>query len=108
MEAARRRVALSLLISEVIKHGRSEGRSVARCWRASKNWRSSFRMPTQALQTYRSNPQIQRQMEAAVLEDQVVDWVLERAKVTRPTVDIQGTDEFRRVARIERRRRAAR
>jgi trigger factor len=37
---------------------------------------------TQALQTYRSNPQLQRQMEAAVLEDQVVDWVLERARVT--------------------------
>ena len=36
----------------------------------------------QALQTYRTNPQLQRQMEASVLEDQVVDWVLERARMS--------------------------
>jgi trigger factor len=41
-----------------------------------------FPDPNQALQTYRSNPQIQRQLEAGVLEDQVVDWIIERAKVT--------------------------
>ena len=39
-------------------------------------------MATQALQQYRSNPQLRRQMEASVLEDQVVDWVLERARVS--------------------------
>jgi trigger factor len=36
----------------------------------------------QAVQQYRSNPQILRQMEAGVLEDQVVEWLVERAKIT--------------------------
>ena len=35
----------------------------------------------QALQQYRSNPQFRRQMEAAVLEDQVIDWLAQRAQV---------------------------
>ena len=37
---------------------------------------------SQAVEQYRTNPQMRRQMEAAVLEDQVVDWLLERARVT--------------------------
>ena len=38
---------------------------------------------TQALQHYRTNPQMRRQMEASVLEDQVVDWVLDAPASTR-------------------------
>jgi trigger factor len=81
VEAARRRVALSLLINEVIKTGDlklDQGKVLARF----EELAMQFPDPNQALQTYRNNPQIQRQMEAGVLEDQVVDWVLERAKVT--------------------------
>jgi trigger factor len=37
---------------------------------------------SQAVEQYRTNPQMRRQMEAAVLEDQVVDWVLERARIS--------------------------
>jgi len=43
---------------------------------------AQFPDPEQALQLYRTNPQLQRQMEAAVLEDQVIDWVIERARIT--------------------------
>ena len=31
--------------------------------------------------TYRGNPQLMSQVELGVLEDQVVDWLLERAKI---------------------------
>lgn len=81
VEPARRRVALSLLINEVIKTG---GIKVdpAKVQARFEELAMQFPDPNQALQTYRGNPQIQRQLEAAVLEDQVVDWVLERAKVT--------------------------
>jgi len=43
---------------------------------------AQFPDPAQAIQTYRTNPQLHRQMEASVLEEQVVDWVLERARIS--------------------------
>ena len=81
VEPARRRVALSLLINEVIKTGDIKvdpGKVQSRF----EELAMQFPDPNQAIQTYRSNPQIQRQIEASVLEDQVVDWVVERAKTT--------------------------
>jgi trigger factor len=81
VDQAKRRVALSLLISEIIKKAElkvDQSKVLARF----EELAMQFPDPTQALQTYRSNPQIQRQLEAGVLEDQVVDWVLERAKVS--------------------------
>jgi trigger factor len=81
VEQARRRVALSLLINEVIKTGDIK-LDASKVQSRFEELVMQFPDPTQALQTYRSNPQIQRQIEASVLEDQVVDWVLERAKTT--------------------------
>jgi trigger factor len=79
IEQARRRVALSLLINEVIKSGDIKI-DAAKVQTRFEELAMQFPDPNQALQTYRANPQIQRQIEASVLEDQVVDWVLERAK----------------------------
>ncbi len=80
-EAARRRVALSLLINEIIRTTKlqlDQSKVLSRFEELSRQFPDS----AQAMQTYRSNPQIQRQMEAGVLEDQVVDWVMERAKTS--------------------------
>ncbi|HEY4367235.1 MAG TPA: trigger factor [Steroidobacteraceae bacterium] len=86
VEPARRRVALSLLINEIIKtaninldHGQVQTRF--------EELAAQFPDVGQALDSYRNNPQIRRQMEASVLEDQVVAWLLERAK----TVDKPAT-----------------
>ena len=38
--------------------------------------------PEQAHRAYQHNPDALRQIESVVLEDQVIDWVLERAKMT--------------------------
>jgi trigger factor len=81
VEQARRRVALSLLINEVIKTGDIK-LDAAKVQTRFEELAMQFPDPNQALQTYRANPQIQRQIEASVLEDQVVDWILERAKTT--------------------------
>lgn len=81
VEPAKRRVALSLLINEIIKTAKitvDQGKVQLRFQELAQQ----FPDANQALQTYRSNPQIRRQMEASVLEDEVVDWLLERAKVT--------------------------
>ena len=80
VEAARRRVGLTLLVGELVKQAKlqvNQSQVQARFEELAQQYPDA----TQALQTYRSNPQLQRQMEAAVLEDQVVDWVLERARV---------------------------
>ena len=80
VEAARRRVALSLLINEVIRTAQIQ-LDQAKVLSRFEELTQQFPDSAQAMQTYRSNPQIQRQMEAGVLEDQVVDWLVERAKI---------------------------
>lgn len=81
IEPARRRVALSLLINEAIKQGdiRVDQSKVLERF---EELAQQFPDADKALQTYRSNPQILRQMESGVLEDQAIEWILERAKVT--------------------------
>ena len=79
-DAARRRVSLTLLVGELVKQANlqvNQSQVQARFEELAQQYPDA----TQALQTYRSNPQLQRQMEAAVLEDQVVDWVVERARI---------------------------
>lgn len=80
-EPARRRVALTLLIGELVRAAElkvDQAQVQARFEELAQQYPDA----SQALQQYRTNPQLRRQMEAAVLEDQVVDWVLERAQVT--------------------------
>lgn len=80
-EPARRRVALSLLVGEVIKAASirvNQAQVQARFQELAQQYPDAL----QAVEQYRTNPQMRRQMEASVLEDQVVDWVLERARVT--------------------------
>lgn len=81
VEPARRRVALSLLINEIIKSAELQV-DQSKVQQRLEELAAQFPDPDQLLQTYRNNPELRRQLEAAVLEDQVVDWVLERAKVT--------------------------
>jgi trigger factor len=80
-DAARRRVALTLLLGEVIKLANLK---VDQVQVQSRFEELALQYPdaTEAVQQYRTNPQMRRQMEAAVLEDQVVSWVVERARVT--------------------------
>jgi trigger factor len=80
-DAARRRVQLSLLVGEVIKTANiqvNQAQVQARFQELAQQYPDA----AQAVEQYRTNPQMRRQMEAAVLEDQVVDWLLERARVT--------------------------
>ena len=80
-EAARHRVQLSLLVSEVIKNANIQVNQ-AQVQQRFQELAQQYPDALQAVEQYRTNPQMRRQMEAAVLEDQVVDWLLERARVT--------------------------
>lgn len=80
-EPARRRVALGLVLGEVIK---ASGVSLDRNRVQAKiqEMVEQYPDPAQALKAYRESQDAQRQIENLVLEEQVIEWLLERAKVT--------------------------
>ena len=43
---------------------------------------STYEEPAEVVKLYYNNQQLMQQVDSSVLEDQVVDWVLENAKVT--------------------------
>jgi trigger factor len=80
-EPARRRVALSLLMGEVV---RSSNLKVSRESVQEKlnEVASSYSKPDEVRRAYLQNPDLMRQIESQVLEAQAIDWVLSQAKVT--------------------------
>jgi trigger factor len=81
VEPARRRVALGLLVGELVK---SAGLQLDRTRVEARlgELAATYPDPDAILRAYRQNPDAMRQVESMVLEDQVVDYLLERAKVT--------------------------
>ncbi len=79
-EPARRRVVLGLIMGEII---RSAGLKVdrQRVQARLEEISSSYPNSDEVRRTYLQSADAMRQIEAAVLEDQVVDWVVERATV---------------------------
>jgi trigger factor len=81
VEPARRRVALGMLVNELVKtHDIKLDR--ARVDARLAELAATYPDPDAILTAYRQNPDAMRQVEGMVLEDQVVDYLLERAAVT--------------------------
>lgn len=80
-EPARRRVALGLLLSEIV---RTESLKVdrERVQTRLADLAASYPNPDEVRRAYLQNADAMRQIESSVLEDQVVDLVIGRAKVT--------------------------
>lgn len=78
---ARFRVALGLLIGEIVRANeiRVDAEKVEERLREIGE---NFGDPEAVARVYRANRDLMSQVETAVLEEQVVDWLLERAKVT--------------------------
>jgi trigger factor len=78
---ARRRVALGLLMGQIVK---AEGIPVdrERLQARIEELAASYPNPEEARRAYQHNAEALRQIESVVLEDQVIDWILERAQVT--------------------------
>lgn len=81
VEPARRRVALGLLIGEIIKTEKFEV-DRARLDARLEEMVATYDDPQAMLRAYQQNAQAMHQVEMLVLEDQVVDWLVTRAKVT--------------------------
>src|SRR6185436_16754059 len=80
-QPARRRVALGLLMSELV---RSAGIKVSREAVQEKlnELAASYSNPDEVRRAYLQNAEMMRQIESQVLEQQAIDWVLGQAKVS--------------------------
>jgi trigger factor len=92
-QPARRRVALGMLMAEIV---RAQQMQVDRTRVESRldDLAASYPEPEQARRAYLQNADAMRQIESAALEDQVVDWVLERAHVTDQPVSFKELTGF--------------
>ncbi len=96
VEPARRRVALGLLVNDIIRRESivlDPKRSNARL----DEMVGAYGDAAALKRAYLQNADAMRQVESLALEDQVVDWILEHAKVHEEASTLQGIDEFRRL-----------
>ena len=96
-EPARRRVALGMIIGEIV---RAENVRVerARVQERLEEVVSSYPDPEEARRAYQQSPDAMRQLESAALEDQVLDLILTRAQLSeRPSsfAELTGFGEKR-------------
>jgi len=81
LEPARRRVALGLLVTHIVQ---AQGIKVdrERVLARLNALVEGYPNPDEARRAYLQNTDAMRQIESAALEDQVVDWLVERARIT--------------------------
>lgn len=89
-DEATRRVKLGLIVGQIIKD-KDISLDSQRVDATLEDLASSYEVPEQVKQYYRNNPDQMSMIEAMVLEEQVVDWVVEQAKVT---VETKSFDEL--------------
>jgi trigger factor len=95
-ETAKRRVALGLIIAEVV---RQEGIQVdpKRVRAAVEDMAATYETPSEVVDYYYSKKENLATFETMVLEDQVVDWVLDHAQIEDEPLSFQQlTDEASR------------
>ena len=80
-EQAKRRVALGLILTEIVQKNEIKV-DADRVRSTIKNMATSFDHPDEVVNWYYADTSRLNEIEQMVLEDQVVDWVLEKVKVT--------------------------
>ena len=88
MEAAKKRVLVALLVGEIAR--RNELRLDQR--RLNETMRliaSTYEEPEQVIELYRNDPQLMAGLQSRVMEEQVIDWIAERATHTEQALSFQ-------------------
>lgn len=80
-EEAQRRVTLGLIVGEIVKSAKLKA-DAKRVKAMIEEIASTYQEPAEVIEYYNSNQELLAGVESAVLEDQVVDYVLSKAKVT--------------------------
>ena len=93
--AARKRAALGLILGQIVQ---AEGLKVdrQRVQERLEDLSASYPNPEEARAAYQRSRESMRQIESAILEEQVIDWFLERAKVQDQTMTFQEITGFGR------------
>ena len=88
VEPAERRVRAGLLLGELAQQNgiRVDSNKVRQAIETVAN---TYEEPSEVIQLYYGNPNLLQQVESSVLEEQVVDWALENAKVTPKEMSFQ-------------------
>ena len=86
---ARRRVALGLLVNEIVRANdiQLDGE---RMQQALQRVAAGYEQPEQVMQHYLQNQELMQSLQLQVMEDQVVDWVMERASVTDKPMSLEA------------------
>ena len=87
-EQAERRTALSVLLGELVRASGLQP-DAERVRQQIEKIASGYENPAEVVKWYYGNREQLSSVEMAVLEDQVTDWVLERAKVVEETLGFQ-------------------
>ncbi len=77
---AERRVKLGLIVGEIIRQKEMQ-RDQARVDAMLETLAASYEEPSALIEYYKNNPQAMQTVEAAVMEEMIVDWVMDTAQV---------------------------
>ena len=81
MAPARNRVAASLLVGEIARQN-SLRLDPARLKDTMQLIASTYEDPSQVIELYRTDPNLMRNLQNRVMEEQVIDWIAERANAS--------------------------
>ena len=81
MEAASKRVLVALLVGEVARRNDLRLES-SRLTETMQLIASTYEQPQQVIDLYRNDPQLMQGLQSRVMEEQVIDWIAERAQHT--------------------------
>ena len=88
MEPARERVKAGLLMGELARQNKIRI-NAAKVRETIETVANTYEQPAEVMQLYYGNQRLMEQVESSVLEEQVVDWALENAKVTAKAMKFQ-------------------
>ena len=88
MDAARKRVLVGLVVGEVARRNelRLDPKRVNETLRLIA---STYEEPDQVVELYRNDPQLMSGLQSRVMEEQVIDWIAERAQHTEQAMTFQ-------------------
>ncbi len=87
-EAASKRVLVALLVGEIAR--RNDLRlEPARLNEMMRLIASTYEQPEQVIALYRNDPQLMQGLQSRVMEEQVIDWIAERARHTEQALSFQ-------------------
>lgn len=87
-EAAAKRVLVALLVGEVARRNELRLES-SRLNETMRLIASTYEQPEQVIALYRNDPQLMQGLQNRVMEEQVIDWIAERAQHTEQAIGFQ-------------------